>query len=517
MLGKNSQMVKFCGRQKKNHFFGKIIVQSAKLILYSSPMLRISILLLALSMLQMTVSVSLLAQYSHFPVTSLEIDGIESEKFPNFTSELEIFSDIIDSSIFDTETEIDFHSDLIESSPILKISNTHSDEPTTVDFGISHNASPKQCSNFAYIQNLPDAQSVISPDSPDLISDIIYFLKDLFDDDGNYSEENWLNPIYTLNGSKVPDIYNDRIAREISIAYTTISSFQGTLTVSEFSKNVDNHNYQNYPNQGPNSPSHKQFLDNSKGDTNPSSLITLTTPSNANENSEFASFEVFELKTFREPPSLHRFSKRQRRSAWNSTTVYNWQITDFDENATAANDTPLSFTTGRLDANSSTPFKLNVVANNGIASLEVLAHGHIGGNALKDMNNPGFKFLTHGKNNTSLNDGDVTSSFDLRLTDATTGQTGIEHWLNDPVWHSWSVYASTSGADREFFLRYDYNPLNLTPVPEPSTYVMTATLLCFIGFNQKSRKSLKKIFNNFSVKPKLPSYLEKLTRSQSRP
>ena len=152
-------------------------------------------------MLQMTVSVSLLAQYSHFPQTQLEIDGIESEKIPNFSSEFETFSNIIESPIFDSGTTSYYHTVLIEPSPALKTTNAQSEEPTTVDVGISPKGSLKQNSNFAYIQNLADAQTIISPDSTDLISDIIYFLRDLFDD-GNYSEENWLKSDYALNGSK---------------------------------------------------------------------------------------------------------------------------------------------------------------------------------------------------------------------------------------------------------------------------------------------------------------------------
>jgi hypothetical protein len=202
-------------------------------------------------------------------------------------------------------------------------------------------------------------------------------------------------------------------------------------------------------------------------------------------------------------------SLRQRRTSHNydSANAYDWEINDFN-GSSASNDLPLQFNTNSvIDANSSTPFKLNVIAKDGIDSLAVLAWGHIGGNALIDFADAsGFKFLTHDKNDTSLTTGNVSSSFEIRVTDAATGQTGIDSWLNDPDWHNWGVYAKDTGNTREFFLTYDYNPLNYSAVPEPSTYFMTGALFCLIGCNRSSRNVfnsiVSKAFNHWKTKPK---------------
>ncbi len=75
---------------------------------------------------------------------------------------------------------------------------------------------------------------------------------------------------------------------------------------------------------------------------------------------------------------------------------------------------------------------------------------------------------------------------------------------------------SPTSEDNKYYLTYhSTTDLSLSQAPEPSTYVMTGALLCFIGFNQKSRKSLKRIFNLLSNKINLPTSIEKLTRSQS--
>jgi hypothetical protein len=203
----------------------------------------------------------------------------------------------------------------------------------------------------------------------------------------------------------------------------------------------------------------------------------------------------------------HTTSKRQRRAVWSSATAYNWEINDFN-GSSASNDSLLQFDPGSdINASSSTPFKLNVIANDGIDSLAVLAWGHIGGNALIDFADAsGFKFLTHNKHDTSLTTGNVSSSFEIRVTDAATGQTGIDSWLNDSDWHSWGVYAKDTGNTREFFLTYDYNPLNYSVVPEPSTYFMTGALFCLIGCNRSSRNVfnsiVSKAFNHWKTKPK---------------
>ena len=213
--------------------------------------------------------------------------------------------------------------------------------------------------------------------------------------------------------------------------------------------------------------------------------------------------------------SIQTPSLRQRRAVYNSANAYNWEIDDFD-GSSISNSTLLSFDNSLNAGNSDPKFKLNVIANDGIDSLEVLAWGHIGGNALSDFSaTNGFKFLTHDKNNTSISTGDVSGSFDLRVTDPTTGQTGIDSWLNDPSWHNWGVWAADNGDTREFFLTYDYNPLGYSAVPEPSTYFMTGALFCFIGFNRTSRDTFKsmlsKAFEHLKTKGNLQSIQDRIS------
>jgi hypothetical protein len=486
------------GDRRKIIFFGKIIVQSAKLILYSMEMSRILMLLQKLSILQMIVSISLFAQYSHFPLTSLEFDGIESEKFPNFTSEFDNFEDITDSSIFDSGTVSDFHSDLIESSPALKISNAHSDEPTTVDIGISPIGSLNQESNFAYIQNLPDAETAISSDTPDLISDIIYFLKDLFDDDGNYSEENWLKSDYTLNGSKIPEIYDDRTSKERSIANTTVSSFWRTLVDPEFQKSVDTQTHHNHSKQGAKSSSNQQIFDDYRGDTTPSFLTTSTLSSNVQESRDFDAFDVFELENAQSLPSLQRFKRQRRNSTFDNSTVYDLVITDF-----ASETTPITFNTeNTLDGNltGSNKMKLNIKPGGSFDSLGLKIFAYEYGVGGPNWHSQSFTIIN------TLNQGSYSpdgSHFQIQST------AEMDAWLGGE-YNSWTWGLSGNTVTYTFT-----GNLPLSVAPEPSTYVMTGALLCFIGFNQKSRKSLKKIFNLLSNKLNLPTCIGKLTRTQS--
>jgi hypothetical protein len=448
-------------------------------------MSRILMLLQKLSIFQIIVSISLFAQYSHFPLTSLEFDGIESEKFPNFSSELENLSDIIDSSIFDSGTTSYFHSDLIEPSPALKTTNAQSDEPATVDVGISPKGSLKQNSNFAYIQNLADAQTIISPDSTDLISDIIYFLKDLFDDDGNYSEENWLKSDYALNGSKVPEIHYERMTRDRSIANTTISSFGGTLTVPEFQKYLETHTHPNHLNQGAKSSSNKQYFDNLRGDIPPSFQATSTLYSDVQESREFAAFNVFELENPQSLPPLQRFTERQRRTS----STYYWEMTKF---AGTDND--------------------------------ILSLGNHSGQNLTIIIRP-LESGTVGSGDDNSTDGVIGAPSDY------PGYIGSDQSFSNVIQFNNSIHRpatiSVDASALEYYINYyygdwgivangnNYDIMYYSQAPEPSTYVMTGALLCFIGFNQKSRNSLKKIFKMLSNKLNLPSYLEKLTRFQS--
>jgi len=85
--------------------------------------------------------------------------------------------------------------------------------------------------------------------------------------------------------------------------------------------------------------------------------------------------------------------------------------------------------------------------------------------------------------------GDGSSYFDYDTS-------GINAWLNggDPGNShndfTWSIYK----AGNDYYLSYDFTgDLSLSQAPEPSTYVMTGALLCFIGFNGRSRKASKQL------------------------
>ncbi len=463
-------------------------------------MLRISILLLSLSMLQMTVSVSLLAQYSHFPLTHIEIDGIESEKFPNFSSEFETFAKIIESPIFDSGTTSYFHSDLIEPSPALKTSNIQSDEPTTVDVGISPKGSLNQDSNTASIQNLPDAQTVISPYSPDLISDLVYFLKDLFDD-GNYSEEEFFGPFDHI--SSIPRHTNNHLnlIRNSHILNSHVTPFPNYHSLSQTATTLP--------------------LTTKEQDVPSTSFNRSKTPLIADNDSYSAPFSlnVFNLEddfnSITVNDSNQQLSKRNRRAFnpslntnqnWSDSYAFDWNISVFDPTS-GLNEAVFIFDGDGNRLNDLNTTDMNLTINGppsgGVGNLSVFAYGHIGGGNWQDYNTTsGFHFMT-GLGGPS---GDVTNHFNIDTS-------GIEAYINAGGHNTfnWGVYSE----DNKYYLTYhSTTDLSLSQAPEPSTYVMTGALLCFIGFNQKSRKSLKRIFNLLSNKINLPTSIEKLTRSQ---
>ena len=98
---------------------------------------------------------------------------------------------------------------------------------------------------------------------------------------------------------------------------------------------------------------------------------------------------------------------------------------------------------------------------------------------------------------------------DAELDAFELGVAEMDGWLGG-AYNSWTWGLSGNTVTYTFT-----GNLPLSVAPEPSTYVMTGALLCFIGFNQKSRNSLKKIFILLSNKLNLPTYIEKFTRSQS--
>ena len=222
-------------------------------------------------------------------------------------------------------------------------------------------------------------------------------------------------------------------------------------------------------------------------------------------------FETNSLVVQSENFTSQRSRRGRQDSIWNAGDVASWDIDDFDPNSTS-NEAIITFDNNISLNTTDSKFKLNIVADgtvggSGVGNLAVFAYGHIGGGAWIDLpQDLGFHFMT---NAGGPSDGNVTSYFDLNTS-------GIDAWLNpNGTSHNsflWGVYKNGSN----YFLTYDSTTdLTLSQAPEPSTYVMTGALLCFIGFNQKSRKSLKKILNFLSNKLNLPTCIEKLTRSQS--
>jgi len=187
-------------------------------------------------------------------------------------------------------------------------------------------------------------------------------------------------------------------------------------------------------------------------------------------------------------PVISIQSSRQRRADWVTGTTYNWEIDDFTPGADSKLNEPTNFATS---PSSGQKFNLSIIANDGIDSLAVLAYGMTGGNALQDYTGTnGFNFLTATGWGAS---GDVTSSFNL-ITSGSGGHTGIDAWLNGFDGYNqptdlWGVHKDGN----ELYLTYEFSNLNFSPVPEPSTYIMTGALFCVIAYNRESRRSFKKL------------------------
>jgi len=193
-----------------------------------------------------------------------------------------------------------------------------------------------------------------------------------------------------------------------------------------------------------------------------------------------------------EDPVTSIQSSRQRRADWVTGTTYNWEIDDFTPGADSKLNQPDNFT---AYPSNSQKFNLSIIANDGMDSLAVLAYGMTGGNALNDYTGTsGFNFLTISGWGAS---GDVTSSFNL-TTSGSGGHTGIDAWLNGFDGYNqptdlWGVHKDGN----ELYLTYEFSNLNFSPVPEPSTYIMTGALFCLIACNRESRRSIKKLVSLF--------------------
>jgi hypothetical protein len=465
-----------------------------------------------LSFLQIIVSASLSAQYSHFPLSYLEVNGIKSEKFTESSAvnSFEITPDIVKFPLSDSQPT----TPTLTKSPIeneTSLLDIQSLESSNIDLGMSKDLTDKSDLDLKYIDDLPATPRIDFHSSSTFFGDFVFFLKDLFDDDNNFSEAKWSDNLHYL---KYNSFAYDKLFqfRESGIENLSISS---VLSPSSTSLPIEQPFFEK-PSLLNQTVIHEEIISS----PHPANRHTHYRVQNNSEHitdspTSTTTYDIFETNSL-VVQSENLISQRSRRgrqdSFWNAGDVASWDIDYFDPNSTS-NEAIITFDNNISLNTTDGKFKLNIVADgtvggSGVGNLAVFAYGHIGGGAWIDLpEDRGFKFMT---NAGGPSDGNVTSYFDLNSS-------GIDAWLNpNGTSHNsflWGVYKNGS----DYFLTYDSTTdLTLSQAPEPSTYVMTGALLCFIGFNQKSRKSLKKIFNIFTVKSKLPSYLEKLTRSQSR-
>ena len=474
-------------------------------------MSRISMLLFRLSILQIIVSLSLFAQYSHFPLTPLEIDRIESEEFTE-TLVVSTFSEITPAIVKFPSPDSQRKIASLTKSPIeneTSILDRHSIELSTVDLGISQDLTDKSDLDLKYIEELPSTPRIDFPDSSTFFDELVFFLKDLFDDDNNYSEENWLyNASYFKNSSFTYEKLFQ--LRESGIENLSISS---VFSPSSMFLPIEQNFSEKSPHLNQTGPHEEIISSPHPANRNTPPTVQHNSDHISDSQTSTTTYDIFETNSL-VIQSENFISQRSRRGrqdpTWNAGDVASWDIDDFDPNSTS-NEAIITFDNNISLNTTDSKFKLNIVADgtvggSGVGNLAVFAYGHIGGGAWIDLpQDRGFKFMT---NAGGPSDGNVTSYFDLNTS-------GIDAWLNpNGTSHNsflWGVYKSGN----EYFLTYDSTTdLTLSQAPEPSTYVMTGALLCFIGFNQKSRKSLKRIFNLLSNKLNLPTSIEKLTRSQ---
>ena len=83
----------------------------------------------------------------------------------------------------------------------------------------------------------------------------------------------------------------------------------------------------------------------------------------------------------------------------------------------------------------------------------------------------------------------------------TVDASAIEYYMNY-YYGDWEITGPSSN---------NYSLIYYSAVPEPSTYFMTGALLCLVGCNQTSRKSLQKLFSKASFRPKKKATCQKVT------
>jgi hypothetical protein len=492
-------------------------------------MTRISMLLFKLSILQMIVSVYLFAQYSHFPLTPLEIDRIESEKFTE-TLAVSTFSEITPAMVKFPSPDSQPTIATVTKSPIeneTSLLDHLSLELPSVDLGISQDPIDKSNLDLKYIEELPSTPRIDFPDSSTFFDDLVFFLKDLFDDDNNFSEEyrsyNITTPInfeYLFNASRTEKSHS-----KINNSLISTSLVRSQIQ-SNYLEKKDITNVKNSPvnlNSNLINPKHADQEDQIQ----PSEKL-FTIDYSIPQGPLVVDFNVFQLDDVKNEPNLTdikssqtKSSKRNRRAftsgnnsdAWDGSASFTWEINDFDP--AGSNDPVQTFGTPKTDdlslLNTNNKMDVNITASGGIGSLSVFAYGLIGGGNWQDQH-PGFHFMTGGGGPTTSNNVDTNVSDYFNL-DASRINAYINAGGHNTGYFDWSVWKNNDN----YYFRYDFDESSLAmhQAPEPSTYVMTGALLCFIGFNQKSCKSLKRILSLLSNKLNLPSCIEKLTRSQS--
>ena len=137
----------------------------------------------------MTVSVSLLAQYSHFPLTSFEIDEIEPITFPKDFSDSDFQlgnSEILTPTLYSNQS---ISLELSKSATTTRYLDKNSTNLSYIELGISQVINDTQVRSFHKISDSPSSQTLPYSDSSAIISDIISFIKDIYENDANFSAE----------------------------------------------------------------------------------------------------------------------------------------------------------------------------------------------------------------------------------------------------------------------------------------------------------------------------------------
>ena len=448
------------------------------------------------------------AQYSHFPITHLDWELIDFEEpSTSINSSAEEMDDSFLPAIegmpqvtLDRVSPFSNHSSWDDGSLPLTIglSPVDSDESYLIDPPLP-----------SYKQNPP--KIVATEPTPSLSVEILRFLENLF-----VLEEN------ATIGSSL--IYSSLSAQRTShplhikshdfgtgsVATTAISKL--TLPLNQgHPSSVDDFTGRSLSKKSVNEPtslgaiSHKNaiptptrldseatayfavFPEGFKG----SDSLTITTPSLT------ANFEdddnTLSSKVTNPIRQRRGWSSSPQNNQWDGNSSFSWEIDDFDP--TGSNEAVGTILGGDpvddFNALNTSELNVTITANGGIDGLAVFAYGHVGGNAWNDYTGTsGFKFMQGGG---GPSDAVFNNNWEDYINLTTTG---IDAWLkggdpgNNHNSFDWKVYKNGS----DYYLTYNFEgDLSLSQAPEPSTYVMTGALVCFIGLNGRSRKASKQL------------------------